>query len=406
MNIGDNGGMRRLTDTDGLTELQRDILATVRDFVDAEVLPVAGDLDRADAYPDQIVARLRELGVFGLTIDEQHGGLGESLLTYALVVEELSRGWMSLSGIINTHFIVAYLVATHGTDEQQAYFLPRMASGEIRSALSMSEPDLGSDVAAIRTAARREGDDYVITGQKMWLTNGASSSLVALLARTDEGASKPHGNLTVFLIEKEPGLGVTRPGLTVPGKIHKLGYKGVDTTELLLDGCRVPADRVLGHAPGRGFYQMMDGIEVGRVNVAARGCGVAHRAFELAVRYARSRRSFGKIIGEHQAITFKLAEMATKVTAAHQMMVMAARRKAAGGQSDVEAGMAKYLAAEYCKEVVEDSLRIHGGYGYSTDYEIERLYRDAPMLLIGEGTAEIQKMIVGRALLRGYETRS
>jgi alkylation response protein AidB-like acyl-CoA dehydrogenase len=396
------GGMRRLTDTDGLTELQRDILRTVRDFVDAEVLPVAAGLDRADAYPDQIVARLRELGVFGLTIDEEHGGLGESLLTYALVVEELSRGWMSLSGIINTHFIVAYLVAAHGTAEQKDYFLPRMATGEIRSALSLSEPDLGSDVAAIRTAARRDGDDYVITGQKMWLTNGATSSLVALLARTDEGASKPHGNLTVFLIEKEPGLGQTRPGLTVPGKIHKLGYKGVDTTELLLDECRVPASRVLGHAPGRGFYQMMDGIELGRVNVAARGCGVAHRAFELAVRYARSRRSFGKIIGEHQAITFKLAEMATKVTAAHQLMVMAARRKAAGGQSDVEAGMAKYLAAEYCQQVVEDCLRIHGGYGYSTDYEVERLYRDAPMLLIGEGTAEIQKMVIGRALLRGY----
>jgi alkylation response protein AidB-like acyl-CoA dehydrogenase len=399
--------MRRLTDTDGLTEQQRDILSTVRDFVDAEVIPVASELEHADAYPDEIVGRLRDLGVFGLTIGEEYGGLGESLLTYALVVEELSRGWMSLSGILNTHFIVAYLVGAHGTREQRDYFLPKMATGEIRSALSMSEPDLGSDVAAIRTTAVREetgrdGHDYVITGQKMWLTNGATSSLVALLAKTDEGASKPHGNLTGFLIEKEPGFGQTRPGLTVPGKIHKLGYRGVDTTELLLDGCRVPANRVLGEAPGRGFYQFMDGIEVGRVNVAARGCGVAHRGFELALAYARSRRSFGKIIGDHQAITFKLAEMATKVTAAHQMMVMAARRKASGGQSDVEAGMAKYLAAEYCKEVVEDGLRIHGGYGYSTEHEIERLYRDAPMLLIGEGTAEIQKMIIGRALVRDY----
>jgi alkylation response protein AidB-like acyl-CoA dehydrogenase len=394
--------MRRLTDTDGLTDQQRDILRTVRDFTDAEVIPVAAELERADAYPDEIVGRLRDLGVFGLTIGEEYGGLGESLLTYALVVEELSRGWMSLSGILNTHFIVAYLVAAHGTAEQRDYFLPKMATGEIRSALSMSEPDLGSDVAAIRTAAKRDGDDYVITGQKMWLTNGATASLVALLAKTDEGAAKPHGNLTGFLIEKEPGFGTTRPGLTVPGKIHKLGYRGVDTTELILDGCRVPASRVLGAAPGRGFYQFMDGIEVGRVNVAARGCGVAHRAFELALGYARSRRSFGKIIGEHQAITFKLAEMATKVTAAHQMMVLAARRKGAGGQSDVEAGMAKYLAAEFCKEVVEDGLRIHGGYGYSTEHEIERLYRDAPMLLIGEGTAEIQKMIIGRALLRDY----
>ncbi len=251
--------------------------------------------------------------MFGLTIGEEYGGLGESLLTYALVVEELSRGWMSLSGIINTHFIVAYLVAAHGTQEQKDYFLPRMATGEVRSALSMSEPGLGSDVAAIRTAARRDGDDYVLTGQKMWVTNGGTSSLVALLARTDEGDDQPHQNLTAFLIEKDPGFGETRPGLTVPGKIHKMGYRGVDTTELILDGCRVPAGRVLGERPGQGFYQMMDGIEVGRVNVAARGCGVAHRAFELALAYARQRKTFGKIIGEHQAITFKLAEMATKV---------------------------------------------------------------------------------------------
>jgi len=397
--------MRRLTDTDGLTEFQRDILRTVRDFVDAEVLPVASELDHADVYPDEIVYRLRDLGVFGLTIGEEYGGLGESLLTYALVVEELSRGWMSLSGIINTHFMLAYLISAHGTQEQKDYFLPKMATGDVRGALSMSEPGLGSDVAAIKTTARRDGDDYVLTGQKMWVTNGATAHVVVLLARTDEGHEQPHRNLTAFLIEKDPGFGETRPGLTVPGKIHKLGYKGVDTTELILDDCRVPASRVLGEAPGRGFYQLMDGIEVGRVNVAARGCGVALRAFELAVRYARSRRTFGKIIGEHQAISFKLAEMATRVTAAHQMMVMAARRKAAGGQSDVEAGMAKFLAAEYCKQVVEDSLRIHGAYGYSTEHEIERLYRDAPMLLIGEGTAEIQKMIIGRALVRDYDVR-
>ena len=398
--------MRRLTDTDGLTEFQRDILRTVRDFTDAEVLPVASELDHADVFPDEIVTRMKELGMFGLTIAEDYGGIGASLLTYALVVEELSRGWISLTGILNTHFMLAYLVSAHGTREQRDYFLPKMATGEIRGALSMSEPGLGSDVAAIRTAARRDGDGYVLTGQKMWVTNGATSSVVVLLARTDEGREQPHRNLTAFLIEKDPGFGETRPGLTVPGKIHKMGYRGVDTTELILDDCRVPASRVLGEAPGHGFYQLMDGIELGRVNVAARGCGMALRAFELAVRYARSRRTFGKIIGEHQAISFKLAEMATKVTAAHQLMVMAARRKEAGGQSDVEAGMAKYLAAEYCKEVVEDSLRIHGGYGYSTEHEIERLYRDAPLLLIGEGTAEIQKMIIGRALVRDYDVRS
>jgi hypothetical protein len=391
-----------LIDTDGLTDVQEDILGTVREFVEAEILPVATDLDHSDTYPDRIVAGLKKLGVFGLTIDQRYGGLGESLLTYALVAEEIARGWMSISGVMNTHFIVAYLIGKHGTDEQKSAFLPAMATGEIRGAISMSEPDLGSDVAAIKTAARHKGGDYVITGQKMWLTNGASANLVALLARTDDGAARPHQGLTAFLIEKQSGFGETRPGLTVPGKIDKMGYKGVDTTELILDGCAVPADRVLGELPGRGFYQMMDGIEVGRVNVAARGCGVAQRAFELAIVYAQQRRTFGKPIAQHQAIEFKLAEMGTKVVAAHQMMIMAARRKDAGEQSDLEAGMAKYLASEYCKEVVEDALRIHGGFGYSKEYEIERLYRDAPMLLIGEGTAEIQKMIIGRRLLEKY----
>jgi alkylation response protein AidB-like acyl-CoA dehydrogenase len=397
--------MARLTETEGLTDVQRDILDAVREFTEAEIIPVAGELDRSDTYPDRIVAGLRELGLFGLTIDPAYGGLGESLLTYALVAEEIARGWMSVSGIINTHFIVAYLIGRHGTAEQKAAFLPKMATGEIRAAFSMSEPGLGSDVAAIRTTARRDGEDYVISGQKMWVTNGASANLVALLARTPSAASgRPHRELTAFLIEKQSGFGPTRPGLTVPGKIAKMGYKGVDTTEMVLDECRVPADRVLGEQPGRGFYQMMDGIEVGRVNVAARACGVAHRAFELAIGYAQQRQAFGKPIAQHQAIEFKLAEMGTKVVAAHQMMVLAARRKESGAKSDLEAGMAKYLASEYAKEVVEDALRVHGGYGYSQEYEIERLYRDVPMLLIGEGTAEIQKMIIGRRLLERFAT--
>jgi alkylation response protein AidB-like acyl-CoA dehydrogenase len=317
-------------------------------------------------------------------------------------VEELSRGWMSVSGIINTHFIVAYLVHRHGTDEQRARLLPRLATGELRGAFSMSEPGCGSDVAAIRTRARLDGDSYVIDGQKMWLTNGGSANLVAVLCRTDEGADSVYRNMTTFLIEKEPGFGEVAPGLTVPGKIEKMGYKGVDTTELLFDSYRLPADRVLGGGPGKGFYQMMDGIEVGRVNVAARGSGVARRAFELAIAYAQQRETFGKPIAEHQAVQFRLADMATKVEAAHQMVVMAARRKDSGERNDLEAGMAKYLASEYCKEVVEDSFRIHGGYGYSKEYEIERLYREAPMLLIGEGTADIQKMIIGRRLLEEY----
>jgi alkylation response protein AidB-like acyl-CoA dehydrogenase len=396
--------MGRLAHTDGLTDIQRDILATVRDFVEKEILPVATDLEHRDEYPAQIVEGMRKLGLFGLTIPEQYGGLGESLLTYALVVEQIARGWMSVSGIVNTHFIVAYMITQHGTPEQKDYFLPRMAAGEVRGAFSMSEPGLGSDVAAISTSAVRDGEDYVINGQKMWLTNGGTAHLVALLARTDEGHAAPHRNLTTFLIEKEPGFGpnASVPGLTVPGKIAKMGYKGVDTTELILHDVRVPAARVLGCAPGRGFYQMMDGVEVGRVNVAARGCGVALRAFELGIAYAQQRHAFGKPIIEHQAIAFKLAEMGTKVEAAHQMMIMAARTKDSGQRNDLEAGMAKYLASEYAKQVVEDSFRIHGGYGFSQEFEIERLYREVPMLLIGEGTAEIQKMIIGRRLLDEY----
>ena len=306
---------------------------------------------------------------------------------------------MSVSGIINTHFIVAWMIGQHGTAEQKAHYLPKMATGEIRGAFSMSEPGCGSDVSAITTRAVPDGDHHVIDGRKMWLTNGASANLVATLAKTDPDAG--HRGMTTFLVDKTPGFGEVAPGLTVPGKIGKLGYKGVDTTELLFDSYRVPSAQILGGTPGRGFYQMMDGVEVGRVNVAARACGVAKRAYELAIAYARQREAFGRPIAEHQAVLFRLAEMATKIEAAHQMVVMAARRKDSGERNDLEAGMAKYLASEYCKEVVEDAFRIHGGYAYSTEYEIERLYREAPMLLIGEGTADIQKMIIGRRLLEG-----
>lgn len=336
-------------------------------------------------------------------IPEEYGGLGESLLTYALCVEELARGWMSVSGVINTHFIVAYMLRQHGTDEQKQRFLPRMATGEVRGAFSMSEPELGSDVAAIKTTAKRDGDDsYVINGQKMWLTNGGSSTLVAALVRTEEGEERPHKNLTTFLVEKPAGFGEVVPGVTIPRKLDKMGYKGIDTTELVFDGYRAPATDILGGVPGKGFAHMMDGVEVGRVNVSARACGIAQRAFELGVKYAQQRSTFGKPIAEHQAIAFSLAEMATKVEAAHLMMVNAARLKDSGERNDVAAGMAKYLCSEYCAEVTQASFRIHGGYGYSKEFEIERLMRDAPFLLIGEGTSEIQKQIISRGLLREY----
>jgi alkylation response protein AidB-like acyl-CoA dehydrogenase len=399
--------MGRLAATEGLTDIQVEIVSAVRTFVDAEILPVATELEHADEYPTQIVEQMKEMGIFGLMIPEEYGGLGESLLTYALVVEEIARGWMSVSGIINTHFIVAYLLVQHGTEEQKQRYLPRMAAGEVRGAFSMSEPGCGSDVAAIKAkATRRAEGGYSVTGQKMWLTNGGSSNLVAVLVKTDEGADSVYRNMTTILVEKEPGFGEVAPGLVVPGKIEKMGYKGVDTTELVLDGYVVSEAQVLGGAPGRGFYQMMDGVEVGRVNVAARACGVAQRAFELGIDYAQQREAFGKPIAQHQAVLFRLAEMGTKVEAAHQMMVRAARTKDSGERNDLEAGMAKYLASEYCRDVVEDSFRIHGGYGYSKEYEIERLYREAPMLLIGEGTADIQRMIIGRRLLEDYRRRT
>jgi alkylation response protein AidB-like acyl-CoA dehydrogenase len=393
----------RLAQTAGLTEVQTDIVATVRRFVDKEVIPNAQELEHSDTYPQHIVDQMREMGLFGLMIPEEYGGLGESLLTYALCVEELARGWMSVSGVINTHFIVAYMLRQHGTKEQRQRYLPRMATGEVRGAFSMSEPELGSDVAAIRTkAVRNPGGGYSITGQKMWLTNGGSSTLVAALVKTDEGADRPHRNLTAFLVEKPTGFGEVAPGLVIPGKIDKLGYKGIDTTELIFDGYQATDDDVLGNAPGQGFFQMMDGIEVGRVNVSARACGVGIRAFELAIRYAQQRSTFGKPIADHQAIAFALAEMATKVEAAHLMMVNAARLKDSGERNDVAAGMAKYLASEFCSEVTQQSFRIHGGYGYSKEYEIERLMRDAPFLLIGEGTSEIQKTIISKSLLDEY----
>src|SRR6185312_15936089 len=335
--------MARLARTAGLTDVQTEIVSAVKSFVDKEILPYATELEHKDEFPEAIVDGMKEMGLFGLTIGEEYGGLGESLLTYALVVEQIARGWMSISGVINTHFIVAYMINQHGTDEQKQYFLPKMATGEIRGAFSMSEPECGSDVSAIKTRATKDGDEYVLNGQKMWLTNGARAGVVATLVKEDcsefnGAADSVYKNMTTFRVEKEPGFGETRPGLTIPGKIDKMGYKGVETTEMVLDGVHVPAASVLGGdaGHGRGFYQMMDGVEVGRVNVAARACGISIRAFELAVQYAQQRKTFGKQIADHQAIAFKLAEMATKVEAAHLMMVNAARLKDAGERNDVE----------------------------------------------------------------------
>jgi alkylation response protein AidB-like acyl-CoA dehydrogenase len=387
------------------TDEQRAITEMVRQFVDEQVLPIAEEHDHNDSFPDDVVEQMKELGLFGVTIPEEYGGMGLDLTTYAMIVEELSRGWISISGIVNTHFIGSYLLMKFGTDEQKEYFLPKMATGEMRAAFSLSEPGLGSDVQAISTRAKQDGEDWIINGQKMWVTNGLRSGVVFLLAKSDPDASPPYKGMTCFITEKVPGEAKNTgefEGLEVPPQIKKMGYKGVESTELVYTDYRCPSNRILGGEEGlnKGFGQMMDALEVGRVNVAARGVGIAQRALELALRYSQERKTFGKPIAEHQAIQFKLADMATKVEAARLLTRKAARLKDAGERSDLEAGMAKLFASETGKEVVEDSFRIHGGYGYSKEYEIERLYRDAPLLLIGEGTSEIQRMVIGKKLLQ------
>lgn len=386
-----------------LSDEQKAIIETVRDFVEKEVIPVANEMEHRDEYPEAIVEKMKEMGLFGVTIPEEFGGFGQPLTIYALIVTELSRGWMSLSGIMNTHFITSYLLRHHGTKEQKEKFLPRMATGEVRAALSMSEPGAGSDVAAITCKAIRDGDEYVVDGQKMWVTNGLRAGLVTLLCKTDPSAQPAHRGISILMVEKTPGEEKPSPGLIVGKNIPKLGYKGVETTELTFEGHRVPVTALLGSEEGQGFRQVMDGIEVGRVNVAARAVGVATRAFEEAINYAQIRHTMGKPIAEHQAIQFKLAEMATKLEASRLMMLNAAGRKDAGERSDLEAGMAKLFASEMCYEICLDALRVHGGYGYSAEFTVERLYRDAPFLLIGEGTSEIQKMVIARQLLARYK---
>jgi alkylation response protein AidB-like acyl-CoA dehydrogenase len=392
------------------TDEQRAITEMVHQFVDEQILPNAEHYDHEDAFPDPIVEQMKELGLFGVTIPEEYGGMGLDLTTYAMIVEELSRGWISISGVINTHFIGSYLLMKFGSEEQRQKYLPRMATGEIRAAFSLSEPELGSDVQAIKTSAKKTAEgDYEINGQKMWVTNGLRSTLVFVLVKTDPDAEPRHKGFTCFIAEKEPGVGENTgefKGLNVPPQIKKLGYKGVESTELVFDGYRCPAENVLGgEAEGlnKGFSQMMDALEVGRVNVAARGVGIAQRALELGLRYSQERKTFGKPIAEHQAIQFKLADMATQVDAARLLTLRAARLKDAGERSDLEAGMAKLFASEAGRFCVEESFRIHGGYGYSKEYEIERLYRDAPLLLIGEGTSEIQRMVIGRKLLARHK---
>ncbi|PBC35680.1 acyl-CoA dehydrogenase [Rhodococcus sp. ACS1] len=386
-----------------LTTEQQDIIKVIRDFVDRDVLPKASDFDHADEFPESMVDTLRELGLFGITIPEQYGGLGLDLVTYALVIKELSRGWISLAGVVNTHFMSAWMIENFGTQEQRDHYLPRMATGELRSAYSMTEPHAGSDVQAIRTRATEAEDGFRIDGQKMWATNGLRAGMVMLLAVTDPTAEPRHRGMTAFIVEKDAEAH-EQPGLIVPPQLKKLGYKGVESTELVFDGFRVGRGAVLGGEAGldQGFKYFMAAVELGRVNVGARAVGLATAAFEAAIRYSQQRETFGKRISQHQAIQLKLAQMGTKIRAAELMVIDAAQRKASGERADLEAGMAKLFATETAQECVVEAMRIHGGYGYSQEFVVERLYRDAPLLILGEGTNEIQQLLIARRLLEQY----
>ncbi len=370
-------------------EVREEIVATVRRFVARDVVPVASELEHRDEFPTGIVATMRELGLFGLTIPERFGGLGLDLLTYVAVIEELAYGWMSLTGILNTHTMAATLLLRHGSEEQCARLLPTMATGEVRGAMSLSEPDAGSDTRNISCRAVRDGDEYVVTGTKAWVTNGERAGIVALVARTEEGVS-------TFVVEKEAG--PSFQGIAVGSHVGKLGYRGTETVEMSYDGHRVPAANLVGE-PGRGLPQILGVLEIGRINIASRAVGVARAAFDAALAYAQQRETFGKPIAQHQAIQMKLADMATRLEAARLLTRQAAELKAAGARCDVEAGMAKLFASETALELATECMRIHGGVGYTTELPVERYYRDAPLMVIGEGTNEIQRLVIARGLL-------
>ncbi|OXM46405.1 acyl-CoA dehydrogenase family protein [Amycolatopsis alba] len=382
-----------------MTEEETAIVALVAEFVDREVRPVAQELDHTNTYPEKLIDQMKAMGVFGLAVPEPWGETQVSAQCYALVTEELSRGWMSLAGAMGGHTVVAKLLAMYGTQEQKDTYLPKMATGEIRATMALTEPGGGSDLQALRTTARREGDEYVVDGSKTWITNARRSQLVALLCKTDPAAEPAHKGISVLLVEKGPGFQVSRD-------LPKLGYKGVESCELSFDGFRAPATALLGGEEGRGFTQMMRGLEIGRIQVACRALGVGRAALEDSLRYAQERESFGKPIWQHQSIGNYLADMATKLEAARQLVHHAARRHDSGERADLEAGMAKLFASEAAMEIALDAVRIHGGYGYSTEFDVERYFRDAPLMIVGEGTNEIQRGVIARQLVERHRIPS
>ncbi|GHF69746.1 alkylation response protein AidB-like acyl-CoA dehydrogenase [Amycolatopsis bartoniae] len=380
---------------DGLSEEERAIVSLVGEFVDREVKPVARELDHTNTYPEKLIEQMKEMGIFGLAVPEPWGETAVSAQCYAAVTEELARGWMSLAGAMGGHTVVAKLLVAFGTKDQQDEYLPRMATGEVRATMALTEPGGGSDLQAMRTVARREGDHYVVNGSKTWITNARRSQLVALLCKTDPAAEPAHKGVSILLVEKGPGFSVSRD-------LPKLGYKGVESCELSFDDVRVPATALLGGQEGRGFAQMMRGLEIGRIQVACRALGVGRAALEDALRYAQERESFGKPIWQHQSVGNYLADMATKLEAARQLVLFAARRYDSGARTDLEAGMAKLFASETAMEVALNAVRIHGGYGYSTEFDVERYFRDAPLMIVGEGTNEIQRNVIARELVKRH----
>ncbi|WAL63934.1 acyl-CoA dehydrogenase family protein [Amycolatopsis cynarae] len=377
---------------DSLSAHERLMVETIRDWVDEKVRPVVRELEHADTYPERLIDEMKALGIFGLAVPEEFGGTAVSTPCYVLITEELARGWMSLAGAMGGHTVVVKLLVRFGTEEQKRRYLPAMATGEVRATMALTEPGGGSDLQALRTVARRDGDGYVVDGAKTWITNSRRSRLIALLCKTDPEARPRHRGISILLAEHGPGLTVSRD-------LPKLGYKGVESCELVFDGYRAPADAVLGGAEGHGFAQMMAGLETGRLQVAARALGVGRAAFEDALKYAQEREAFGKPIWQHQSIGNYLASMATSLTAARQLTLHAAREADAGRRVDMEAGMAKLFASETAMQIALDAVRIHGGYGYSTEFDVERYFRDAPLMIVGEGTNEIQRGVIARQLV-------
>lgn len=378
---------------DGISDNEAEFIALVRDFVDRDVRPSVLELEHANTYPEQAIETMKQLGIYGLAIPEPWGDGAVSTSSYALITEELARGWMSLAGAMGGHTVVAKLIVEYGTPEQRERYLPKMATGEVRATMALTEPGGGSDLQAMRTVARRQGDEYLVNGSKTWISNARHSQLIALLCKTDPQAQPAYKGMSILLVEHGPGFVVSRD-------LPKLGYKGVESCELSFDDYRTPTSSLLGDVAGVGFSQMMRGLEVGRIQVASRALGVGRAALEDALRYAQERETFGKPIWQHQSIGNYLAEMATKLQAARQLVLYAARRYDSGQRADLEAGMAKLFASEAAMQIALDAVRIHGGYGYSTEFDVERYFRDAPLMIVGEGTNEVQRNVIARQLIQ------